>query len=61
VDAAQNIIIIRSGTDAAGPVTTLVEEDTLTHLTGMDQEEITTSTEQYISNKFFNHASKHRA
>jgi hypothetical protein len=35
--------------------------DTSMHLTGTAQEEITTSTEQYISNKFFNHASKHRA
>ena len=51
----------RFGMEHAGPVTILqVEVATLTHLTGTAQEETTTSTEQYILNNFFNHASKHR-
>ena len=51
----------RFGMEHAGlEIILQVEVVTLTHLTGTAQEETTTSTEQYILNNFFNHASKHR-
>jgi hypothetical protein len=49
--------ITHGGTEPAGPVIIL---DLTTSPTGIAQEQTITNTVQFILNKFFNHASKHR-